>query len=241
MACGTPPAASTQGTSASRLRIVSRTSSRNVTSAAARTAAASAWPSGLSGSAAACSITPRLSSSSSCASVGSSSTSKRAATLASNGNRCRSCVQKAWMVCTLRPPGVSSASANSCRARRRSAAEGRATPAACIAASRPASSSRVHLRSSSNTRFAMLAAAALVKVMQRMRAGIDAGQQQPDHALRQHMGLAGAGVGRDKGGMAGSDASICRSVTAGGISRGALIRRLRRCHCRRRRRSATIP
>ncbi len=171
MACGTPPAASIQGISASRLRIVSRTSSRKVTSAAARTAAASAWPSGLSGCTAACSITPRLSSSSSCASVGSSSTSKRAATLASNGNRCRSWVQKPWMVCTLRPPGVSSASANNCRARRRSAAEGRPTPAACIAASRPASSRRVHLRNSSNTRFAMLAAAALVKVMQRMRAG----------------------------------------------------------------------
>ena len=30
-------------------------------------------------------------------------------------------------------------------------------------------------------------------------AGIDAGEQQPDHALRQHVGLAGAGVGGDPG------------------------------------------
>ena len=28
---------------------------------------------------------------------------------------------------------------------------------------------------------------------------IDAGEQQPDHALRQHVGLAGAGIGRDPG------------------------------------------
>ena len=41
----------------------------------------------------------------SCECSASSSTLKRAATLASNGNWCSSCVQKAWMVCTFRPPG----------------------------------------------------------------------------------------------------------------------------------------
>ena len=49
--------------------------------------------------------------------VRSSSTSKRAATSASNGNWCSSRVQNAWMVCTFSPPGVSSACANSRRAR----------------------------------------------------------------------------------------------------------------------------
>jgi len=46
----------------------------------------------------------------------SSSTAKRAGTLASNGNCCSSRVHIAWMVCTFRPPGVSSAQANSLRA-----------------------------------------------------------------------------------------------------------------------------
>ena len=46
----------------------------------------------------------------------SSSTAKRAGTLASNGNCCSSRVHSAWMVCTFSPPGVSSAQANSLRA-----------------------------------------------------------------------------------------------------------------------------
>ena len=59
-----------------------------------------------------------------CRSVASSSTLKRAATSASNGNWCRRRVQKAWMVCTFRPPGVSIATANSRRASARIAGEG---------------------------------------------------------------------------------------------------------------------
>ena len=71
----------------------------------------------------------------------SSSTANRAGTLASNGNCCSRRVQSAWMVCTLRPPGVSSAQANSSRAAIAQAGSGRAMPASTIAASSASSSS----------------------------------------------------------------------------------------------------
>ena len=75
------------------------------------------------------------------------------------------------MVCTLSPPGVSKASANSRRASARKAASGRSFDIARIAWSSSPSSSAVHLASVSNTVFAMLAAAALVKVRQRIFVG----------------------------------------------------------------------
>ena len=211
----------------SRLRIASATTSLKVWSAAAVIAVASARPSGAVRVAAAHRAARRgWSSSSSCASAASSSTSKRAATLASNGNWCSSRVQKAWMVCTLSPPGVSSASANSRRARARSAGvRMRDRHPAGSPRRASASSSAVQCRSSSNTRFAMLAAAALVKVMQRIFAGLDAVEQQPDHALRQHVGLARAGIGRDPGRDRRVGRGICsRRSTASGMMRGAFIR-----------------
>ena len=102
----------------------------------------------------------------------SSSTSKRAATLASNGNWCRSRVQKAWMVCTFSPPGVSSASGEQParpRPPRRDPARRSRSPDRLVELRRRRASSSA--ASSSNTRFAILAAAALVKVMQRIFAG----------------------------------------------------------------------
>ncbi len=51
---------------------------------------------------------------------------------------------------------------------------------------------------------------------------VDPGQQQPDHALRQHVGLAGAGIGRDKGGMG---RIRCFDLQVGD-SRGDLARRV---------------
>ena len=113
----------------------------------------------------------RMSSSICCCSV-SSSTRKRAATLASNGNCCSSRVQKPWMVCTLRPPGVSSAEANSRRARSRCLAPPGFAPVDADRRRRaPRRRAPIHCASVSNTRFAMLAAAALVKVRQRIFAG----------------------------------------------------------------------
>ena len=77
----------------------------------------SARPVALSGSREASSITARLARSIISVWSRSSSTAKRAGTLASNGNCCSSRVHSAWMVCTFSPPGVSSAEANSSRAR----------------------------------------------------------------------------------------------------------------------------
>ena len=85
------------------------------------------------------------------------------ATLASSGNWCSTDSQKAWMVWIFSPPGVSSASANSLRARRSFSRVGlpaferldRLSPAP----RRRASSSPT---GSENTRFDMLAAAARV-------------------------------------------------------------------------------
>ena len=63
-----------------------------------------------------------------------------------------------------------------------------------------ASSSRlVHSASVLNTRSAILAAAALVKVRQRICAGGAPSSSKPQHALGQHMRLAAAGVGRHPG------------------------------------------
>src|ERR1700722_13590642 len=80
-------------------------------------------------------------------------------------------MQKAWMVCTFSTPGVSSARANSRRATTRRRASLGAPEPSRIALSRAVSSSVVHAASVSNTRFAILAAAALVKVMQRIFSG----------------------------------------------------------------------
>jgi hypothetical protein len=75
------------------------------------------------------------------------------------------------MVCTFNPPGVSSAFAKSRRATARCAASGDLPVASLILSSSAASSSVVHFASVSNTRVAMLVAAALVNVMQRILAG----------------------------------------------------------------------
>ena len=64
----------------------------------------------------------------------------------------------------------------------------------------PRRRARVHFASRSNTRSAMLAAAALVKVRQRIFEGAAPASSSRTHALRQHMRLAGAGVGGHPGG-----------------------------------------
>ena len=93
----------------------------------------------------------------------SSRMSKPGGTPASSGKRCSSRSQKAWMVCTLRPPGVSMARANSRRARCISSDDrgaGRAALRARLAGRRRR---RVtHSARRSNTRFDISAAAALV-------------------------------------------------------------------------------
>ena len=153
----------------------------------------------------------------------SSTTAKCGAIPASSGKRLSSDWQKAWMVSICSPPGASSTGeerrARAIAASRRAARLGsssakrqrRARPPASPP-SRPARSSR---------RFAISAAAALVKVRQRMRCGSHAGQQQAQHAVDQHLGLAGAGRGLDPdGGAAAERAPLPSAASATARSAG---------------------
>ena len=153
----------------------------------------------------------------------SSSTVKRAATLASNGNWCSSRVQKAWMVCTFSPPGVSSAEANSRRARARWLGIGVSRRcSSMICSSSAASSSAVHLRQRAEHAVRHVGGGRLGEGDAEDFRRIDAAQQQPDDALRQHMGLAGAGIGGDPGrhvGIGGLD--LTRLTSGRDDARGA--------------------
>ncbi len=131
----------------------------------------------------------------------SSATSKRAGALASKGNRCSSLSQKAWMVWILRPPGVSTVRAKSSARRGSSPSRGRVRRAgrddrlAQRSVVEPSPQSEL-----SKTRIAILAAAAFVKVRQRIFAGATPLQQQPDDALGKHMRLARSRIGGDPDG-----------------------------------------
>ena len=129
----------------------------------------------------------------------SSRTPNCGATPASSGKRRSSASQKAWMVWIFRPPGVSSARANSVRAR-----------ASCAGGRAPAGSPR---------RVEGLAQRGVVEhrpgaegpeqpVLHLRRRGLGvgeaedllrlgAGEQQARHPVGEHPGLAGAGVGGD--------------------------------------------
>ena len=231
------PALSVHAIKWSRLRQASRTTSLKVTSAALAMAISSARPAGLCGSREASSSTLRLARSIISAWSRSSSTAKRAGTLASNGNCCSSRVHSAWMVCTFNPPGVSSAQANNSRARMRSFVSGRAIPASRIAASSAVSSSVTQWPSVVNTRSAMLAAAALVKVMQRIFSGGTPSSSSRITRCTSTWVLPDPALAETNADEAGSDARACVARTASGIlPRGELIR------CPRRgRRPPTIP
>ena len=83
--------------------------------------------------------------------------------LASSGNWCSTDSQKAWMVWIFSPPGVSSASANSRRARRSLSAVGLAPVERLdLRRQRLRRPAIVHSDSVEKTRFDMLAAAARV-------------------------------------------------------------------------------
>ncbi len=232
----TLPAPSIQPAKSWRFAVASRTISRKVESATAATATLSACPTSLAGAAAPRSRTSRVARSSISLCTRSSSTVNRAATSASNGNCCRMRVQNAWIVCTLSPPGTSSAAANSVRARMRVAASIVVTPMSRMAASSAASSSAIQLRSVSNTRTAMLAAAALVKVMQRIFDGST--PPEPPCSISRITRCASTWVLPDPALAAtnaaapGSDAAACRRRTSSGMMRRAL-KTLRLRSCRR--------
>ena len=199
-AASAPPAASVQAMKWSRLRQASRTTSLKVTSAALAIAVIERPPVALSGLREASSSTARLARSIISFWSRSSSTAKRAGTLASNGNCCSSRVHSAWIVCTLSPPGVSSAQANSFRAALRSFAR-RMRDAGfadrrvqrVIIERHPVAQRREHPLG--HVGGGGLGEGDAENFFRR-----HAVEQQPDHALHQHMRLARAGIGRHEGG-----------------------------------------
>ena len=133
----------------------------------------------------------------------SSRMSKPGGTPASSGKRCSRRSQKAWMVCTLRPPGVSMALANSRRARSISSGDGaRSSKSASadfelgIARRHPFGEALEHARRHLGGR--------RLGVGERQNAlRLHAIEQQAQHAHGEHVRLAGAGVGADPGGRRG--------------------------------------
>src|SRR5262249_46762504 len=123
------------------------------------------------------------------------------------------------MVCTFSPPGVSSAMANRRRASVRRAASGWIFEIRAMAVLSAVSSSAVQRRSSSNTRFAMLAAAALVKVMQRIFAGLTPSSRSRITRCASTWVLPEPALAATHAETAGSDASICTRMRSAGISR----------------------
>src|ERR1700756_192977 len=125
------------------------------------------------------------------------------------------------MVCTFKPPGVSRALANNLRAALRSFALGWGMPASRMASSRAVSSSVTQWPRVENTRSAMLAAAALVKVMQRIFSG-----GTPDSSSRitrwtRTCVLPEPALAETKAEASGSEARFCAARTASGMGRGA--------------------
>ena len=123
------------------------------------------------------------------------------------------------MVCTFRPPGVSSASANSRRARARRL---RVDAAAAGLAHRLVERGVVErgpLAERVEHAVRHVGGGGLGEGEAEDFRRIDAGEQQPDHALRQHVGLARAGIGRrPRPRRPGSDASCLHArCTAGGM------------------------
>ena len=197
--------------------------SRKVDSAAAATAAASARPSALSGAPAASSRTPRVARSSISICARSSSTVKRADDIGLE----RKLLQNAG---AERVDGLHLEAARrvergreQARARARLAASMSVTPIARMAASSAASSSAIQRRSVSKTRAAMLAAAALVKVMHRIFAG-STPPMPPSSSSRitrcaSTWVLPEPALAATNAAAHGSDASACRRGTASGMMR----------------------
>ena len=130
---------------------------------------------------------------------------------ASSGKRCSRRSQKAWMVCTLRPPGVSMAWANSC-ARALALVAAGARPSSCDSSASSAASAHRHPAGEAlKTRLRHLGGGGLGVGEAEDALGRRAGEQQAQHAHGEHVRLAGAGVGRDPGGDGGIGRAGCKS------------------------------
>ena len=166
----------------------------------------------------------------------SSGTSKRDGTLASNGNKCSSRSQNAWIVWIFRPPGVSSVRAKSFRAAANCWAPGIGAPVATIRPPRSSSASCVQSASLSNTRAAMFAAAALVKVRQRIFEGATPCRRSRTTRLASTCVLPDPALAETQTDWFGFDALCCLPSVPAGISKDVII--IRRPLARR---PATIP
>ncbi len=124
--------------------------------------------------------------------------------LASSGNWCSTDSQKAWMVWIFSPPGVSSASANSFRASAQLLGARAAVlrVPSILAASSASSEHRPFRQAGEDAVRHVGGGGARIGQAQDLRR-VGAFEQQPDDALRQHMRLARAGIGRHPGRVRG--------------------------------------
>src|SRR5271167_698660 len=113
------------------------------------------------------------------------------------------------MVWILSPPGVSIVRANSLRAKSRSASAGPGAPERTIACASFSFESVVHLPSSLKTRDDMLAAAALVKVRQRMALGRPLANHQPKPACTRTFAFPEPALAETQAQASGSEARCC--------------------------------
>gem|GEM_PF-6687476 len=207
-----------------RARIAARIRSRRVSSCASGVmrACASRMP-GRRPSAASASVASVALSKAARASS-SSSTVKPAGTFASKGNMCRSRSQSACSVSILRPPGVSTERAKS---RRLSSSWARLVglPVRRSKSSASAASSSVTQRPSrSKTRIAMLAAAALVKVRQRMRPGGVPERRSRTTRSVSTLVLPAPALAETQAETSGSAARRWRSCVSGSTLKGGLLK-----------------
>ena len=133
------------------------------------------------------------------------------------------------MVCTLRPPGVSSARANSRRARARRRASGGLPSARAMASSSAASSSVVQRAERVEHALRHIGGGGLGEGDAEDFLRLDAGEQKIDHALRQHVGLARAGIGGDPGRHVRVGGLALQAPHVGRNGAGDLIAPLPRC------------
>src|SRR5271163_1081116 len=125
------------------------------------------------------------------------------------------------MVWILSPPGVSIVRANSLRAKSRSAPAGPGAPERTIACARLSFESVVHLPSSLKTRDDMLAAAALVKVRQRMALGCALASNRRNTRCTRTCVLPEPALAETQAEASGSEARCCAIRVGLGTSRWA--------------------
>ena len=144
-------------------------------------------------------------------------TRKWEATFASKGKRCSNRSQKAWMVWIFKPPGVSTVRAKRRRAKARSV-NAKGAPVLRISLSSASSSSVVHFDNVSKTRRDIFAAAALVKVRQRIfDGGVPASSRRITRWVSTWV-LPEPALAETHAVTPGSAARVCAASVSGGMA-----------------------